>query len=57
MAAVGKFLRTGETEDLDEFEGQSIAGHRLITDPHELTELAEAGTLQLDSIYAVESSQ
>ena len=57
MAAVGKFLRTGEAEDLEEFEGQSIAGHPLITDPDELSELAEAGTLQLDSIYAVESPQ
>jgi len=57
MAAVGKFLRTGETEALDEFEGQSIAGHPLITDPDELTLLAEAGSLQIDSIYAVESSQ
>jgi hypothetical protein len=57
MAAVGKFLRTGDTDALDEFEGRSIAGHRLITDPEELSLLAEAGSLQIDSIYAMESSQ
>ena len=53
MAAVGKFLRTGEADDLEEFEGQTLAGHPLITDPETLMSLAEAGALQLDSIYAV----
>ena len=33
MAAVGKYLRTGETDALKEFSGRSIAGHALITDP------------------------
>jgi hypothetical protein len=56
MSAVGTFLRTGETEDLDEFEGMSIAGHPLITDPDMLTSLADAGVLQLDSIYALPES-
>jgi hypothetical protein len=53
MSAVGQYLRTGNTDALDEFDGQSIAGHRLITDPETLNSLAEAGALQLDTIYAV----
>lgn len=56
MSAVGQYLRTGNTDALDEFEGQSIAGHTLITDPEILTSLAEAGALQLDAIYALPES-
>jgi hypothetical protein len=56
MAAVGVFLRSGDTEALEQFAGESIAGHRLITDPETLSSLAQAGALQLDTIYAVESS-
>lgn len=53
MSAVGKYLRTGETGALSEFEAKSIAGHRLITDPETLSALAQAGALELDRIYAV----
>lgn len=56
MSAVGKYLRTGETAALDKFEGQSISGHRLITDPRTLSSLAQAGALQLDEIYAMPES-
>lgn len=56
MSAVGKFLRTGDTDALDEFEGQSIAGHPLITDPDTLSSLAQGGALQLDAIYALPES-
>ena len=56
MSAVGKYLRTGDSDVLDEFEGQSIAGHPLITDPDVLNSLAQAGALQLDSIYALPES-
>jgi hypothetical protein len=56
MSAVGKYLRTGDTDALEEFAGQSIAGHRLITDPQTLNSLAEAGALQLDAIYALPES-
>jgi len=56
MSAVGKFLRTGDTEPLDEFEGKSISGHALITDTDTLSSLAEQGALQLEDIYAPESS-
>jgi hypothetical protein len=52
MSAVGKYLRTGDTDTLEEFAGQSIAGHRLITDPDTLSSLAQAGGLQLEDIYA-----
>jgi hypothetical protein len=53
MSAVGKYLRTGETGALEEFEGKSIGGHRLITDPETLSSLAQAGALELDQIYAL----
>jgi hypothetical protein len=53
MAAVGRFLRTGDADGLAEFEGQSIAGHRLITDPDQLVTLAESGSVQIESIYAL----
>jgi len=52
MSAVGKYLRTGDSDGLAEFEGKSVAGHALITDPDILSSLAEAGALTLDEIYA-----
>jgi hypothetical protein len=57
MAAVGKYLRTGETDALQQFTGKTIAGgHPLITDPEQLSALAQAGALQLDEIYALSES-
>lgn len=56
MSAVGHFLRTGNTDALAEFAGQSIAGHTLITDPDALSSLAQAGALELDRIYALPES-
>ncbi len=53
MSAVGKYLRTGETDALSEFADKSIGGHRLITDPDTLSALAQAGALELDQIYAL----
>ncbi len=53
MSAVGKYLRTGDVEGLGKFEGKSIGGHALITDPDLLSSLAQAGALTLDEIYAV----
>lgn len=52
MSAVGRYLRTGETSDLAEFESRSIGGHPLLTDPDTLNSLAEAGSLELERIYA-----
>jgi hypothetical protein len=56
MSAVGKYLTTGDTTALEQFEGQSIAGYPLITDAEMLTSLAHAGALQLDAIYALPES-
>lgn len=53
MSAVGKYLRTGDVEALANFEGKSVGGHPLITDPELLSSLAQAGALTLDEIYAV----
>jgi lambda repressor-like predicted transcriptional regulator len=53
MSAVSKYLRTGDVDGLAEFEGKSIGGHALITDPDILSSLAQAGALTLDEIYAV----
>lgn len=53
MSAVGQYLRTGDTEALKEFDGRTISGNPLITDPQTLTTLAQAGSLQLDQIYAL----
>jgi len=53
MSAVGKYLRTGNVEALARFEGKSIGGHPLITDPDLLSSLAQAGALTLDEIYAL----
>src|ERR1700733_446332 len=52
MAAVGKFLRSGEVDALAKFQGKSIGGHVLITDPDTLSVLAQAGAPTLDEIYA-----
>ena len=51
--AVRKF-RAGEdgaVEELARFEGQTIAGHELITDPDILIHLEEAGQLDFDALY------
>ncbi|MBZ5689716.1 MAG: hypothetical protein LAP86_32360 [Acidobacteriia bacterium] len=53
MSAVGKYLRTGDVEALGKFEGKSIGGYPLITDPELLSSLAQAGALTLDEIYAI----
>lgn len=56
MSAVGKYLRTGDADSLDEFQGKLIGNHPLITDPDTLSSLAQAGALQLDEIYALPES-
>jgi hypothetical protein len=56
MSAVGKYLRTGDADALADFEGMSISGHLLITDPDTLGSLAQAGALTLDEIYALPES-
>jgi hypothetical protein len=41
----------GAEEELKRFEGKSVGGHKLITDPKVLIELEEAGELDFDSLY------
>jgi hypothetical protein len=53
MAAVGRYLRTGDVEALARFQGKSIGEYVLITDPDLLSSLAQAGALTLDEIYAL----
>ena len=53
MSAVGKYLRKGDAGGLARFQGKSIGGHPLITDPDLLSSLAHAGALSLDHIYAL----
>jgi hypothetical protein len=52
MSAVAKYLRTGDTGGLEQFQDASIGTTPLITDPDTLSSLAQAGSLQLDEIYA-----
>jgi Lhr-like helicase len=56
MSAVGKYVRSGDTDPLSKFKGKSIGGHVLITDPDTLSALAQAGALTLDEIYALPES-
>lgn len=49
--AVAHYLYTGDTDRLEEFEGQRINLHRLLTDPDQIDEWARRGDLELDSIY------
>jgi hypothetical protein len=56
MSAVGQYLRTGNTQGLSAFKGKSIGGHDLITDPEILNVLAQAGSLQVEEIYALPES-
>jgi len=51
LIAVGRFLRTGDTEWLKPFVGKRVGGVELLTDPDRLHELAEAGLVKLDALY------
>lgn len=54
--AVGEWLETGDTEGLDEFRRQTITVQRktipFVTDLEVLRDLADAGQLSMDEIYA-----
>jgi hypothetical protein len=41
----------GAEEELKKFEGKTIGGHKLITDPKSLIELEEADELDFESLY------
>lgn len=51
--AVSRFLETGDVRQLTKFEGKTVAGHLLETDPDVLEELALSGGLQFEDIYAL----
>ena len=51
LVAVGRFLRTGDTEWLKPFVGKRVGGVELLTDPGRLRELADAGLVKLDALY------
>ena len=48
---VKTFLYTGETEELERYRGDRVAGFRLMTDPDEIERLARIGELDLEDIY------
>lgn len=50
--AVRRYLYTGETEQLGEFDDEWINFHRLLTDPDRIDEWARLADLELDGIYA-----
>lgn len=51
LIAVGRFLRTGDTEWLKPFIGKRVGGVELLTDPDRLQILAEADLVKLDGLY------
>src|SRR5258708_18383491 len=51
LVAVGRFLRTGDTEWLKPFIGKRVGGIELLTDPARLHILADAGLVKLAALY------
>jgi len=51
LVAVGRFLRTGDTEWLKPFIGKRLDGVELLTDPDRLHILADADLVKLDALY------
>lgn len=51
LIAVGRFLRTRDTEWLRPFIGKRVGGVELLTDPDRLREFDDAGLIKLDSLY------
>jgi hypothetical protein len=51
LVAVGRFLRTGDTEWLKPFIGKRVGGVVLLTDLGRLRELADADLVKLDALY------
>ncbi len=51
LIAVGRFLRTGDTDWLRRFRGKRIGGVELLTNPKRITEFAEADLVKLDALY------
>jgi hypothetical protein len=51
LIAVGRFLRTGDTDQLKPFAGKRIGGVELLTHPDRLQILADADLVKLDGLY------
>ena len=51
LIAVGRFLKTGDTEWLKPFVGKRVGGVELLTDPDRLHELDDAGLIKSDGLY------
>ena len=51
LVAVGRFLRTGDTEWLKLFIGRRLGGVELLTDADRIYELADADLVKLDALY------
>jgi hypothetical protein len=51
LIAVGRFLKTEDTEWLKPFVGKRVGGVELLTDPDRLGELDDAGLIKSDSLY------
>lgn len=48
---VNRYLGTGETDRLDDFAGQTVAGFELETDPDVIDERESDGELDIERIY------
>ena len=51
LVAVGRFLRTGDTEWLKPIIGKRVGKVELLTDPDRLSVLADADLVKLDALY------
>lgn len=51
LNAVGRFLRTGDTEWLKPYRGKRIGGVELLANPVRIREFAEADLVKLDGLY------
>jgi hypothetical protein len=52
LASLSRWTRTGKPYELASFHGKKVGGFELITASRTLEALAEAGLLQIDSLYA-----
>ena len=51
LIEINRFLRTGDSESLQQFRGRRIAGIELLTDPKRIREFADADEVRLDGLY------
>lgn len=51
LIAVGRFLRTGDTEWLKPFAGKRVGGVELLTNPERIQVLGDADLVKLDGLY------